>query len=316
MLTILPSNIEIKDRIALFDVDGTLITSKSGACWATSAADVTFIGGPGAVFDTLDWYARRGWLVVLVTNQSMWAKDAGIREKIHYVLDAAEDWNGWRPICLVATGSRTEKVYRKPARGMYDALLTHIGKSHSEITACCVVGDAAGPDDAYPPYRWSASDREFADNIGAEFLRPMDVFGPAGTPNTPSSSRQRELVLLMGNPGSGKSSSARKFANAGYVHVEQDTLKNKAETLRLTRAAIGTASVVVDATHGSAENRQPYIDLARGCGIPLRIVWHMRDGRHFNKLRAKPVPEIAYAIYTKHFVEPCAEKGINVEYVW
>jgi predicted kinase len=121
----------------------------------------------------------------------------------------------------------------------------------------------------------------------------------------------------MGNPGSGKSTTARAFKAAGYTHIEQDTLKNKAETLKCVKAAIGSsdgASIVVDATHGSAENRRPYVELAVKQGIPLRIVWHLRDGRNFNKLRPKPVPDIAYAIYTKHFVAPEGE-GI-VEYVW
>jgi hypothetical protein len=33
-------------------------------------------------------------------------------------------------------------------------------------------------------------------------------------------------------------------------------------------------------------------------------MWHVRDGRPFNALREKPVPEVAYAMYSKHFVDP------------
>jgi hypothetical protein len=61
---------------------------------------------------------------------------------------------------------------------------------------------------------------------------------------------------------------------------------------------------VVDATHGSEANRAPYQELAASLGIPFQIIWHIRDGRSFNALRPEPVPEVAYAVYTKHFVEP------------
>ena len=72
-------------------------------------------------------------------------------------------------------------------------------------------------------------------------------------------------------------------------------------------------SVVVDATHASEENRKPYADLAKEKGIPFRILWHIRDGRPFNKLRETPIKELVYANYTKTFVEP---KGPEVQLVY
>jgi bifunctional polynucleotide phosphatase/kinase len=171
-------------------------------------------------------------------------------------------------------------------------------------------GDAAGPTDPCPAYRWASSDAEFATAIGAQFLRPCDVF--AVEPVPVSASAQQELVLLVGNPGSGKSTTSRSLAGLGYIHIEQDTLKNKAETLKVAKATLATGkSVVVDATHASSENRAPYIQLAKSLNIPYRILWHIRDGRPFNSLREKPVPEIAYAMYSKHFVDPLSISGTD-----
>jgi len=189
---------------------------------------------------------------------------------------------------------KKDKVYRKPGRGLYDLLLKELGPI-KEVRMC---GDAVGPSDPFPPYQWSDVDSGFAKAIGASFGRPSDLFGHS-KPVEPRATQ--ELVLLMGNPGSGKSTTAAALAAKGYVHVEQDLLKTKEASLKAVQAALKTGkSVIVDATHSSETNRQPYQSL----GVPIRILWHIRDGRPFNKERAKPVPPVAYAIYTKYFVEP------------
>ncbi len=194
-------------------------------------------------------------------------------------------------------------VYRKPGRGLYDVLLQRLGVSVADVSDLIMCGDAVGASDPYPPYRWADSDAGFAAAIGARFVRPCDIFPT--TPVLPTA--DQELVLLVGNPGSGKSSAGRALAAAGYAHIEQDTLKNKSETLKVVKAALTAGkSAVADATHGSEDSRAPYINLAKELCIPYRILWFVRDGRPFNALRSKPVPEIAYAVYSKHFVAPSA----------
>jgi len=56
------------NKLYLFDVDGTLIVSKSGRRWASSATDWVFRVSPH-MFQEL---ADDGWTVVLITNQSTW----------------------------------------------------------------------------------------------------------------------------------------------------------------------------------------------------------------------------------------------------
>jgi bifunctional polynucleotide phosphatase/kinase len=242
---------------------------------------------------------RDGWIIALITNQSDWKVSPDPAAKITSILAALQTANGWAPWTLVATATRKEKdtLYRKPGRGLYDLLLKTLNITSGSITVR-MCGDAVGPTDPYPPYRWADSDAAFATAIGATFVRPLDLFSAAVTV-TPSPTQ--ELILLMGNPGSGKSSAARKLAESGYIHIEQDIMKSKAATKAAVCSALKTgSSVVVDATHGSAANREPYTTL----GIPYRILWFIRDGRPFNALREKPVPEVAYAVYSKHFIPP------------
>ncbi len=278
----------VTDRLYLFDVDGTLVTSKSGRLWAQDEKDWIFLG---PIPDTLHRLHKEGWTIALVSNQGTWSSDAA--NKFTSILEALYEANGWTPWCLVAIDKK-DKVYRKPGRGLYDLLLKELGPI-KEVRMC---GDAVGPSDPFPPYQWSDVDSGFAKAIDAPFVRPSDLFGHS-KPVEPRPGQ--ELVLLMGNPGSGKSTTAAALAAKDYVHVEQDLLKTKEASLKAVKAALKTGkSVVMDATHGSETNRQPYQSL----GVPVRILWHIRDGRPFNKGRAKPVPAVAYAIYTKYFVEP------------
>ena len=297
---------QTKTKLFLIDIDGTLVTSTSGRRWASSASDWIFLGPVAAKLEELH---RDGWIVALITNQSDWKVSPDPAAKITSILAALQIINGWAPWTLVATATRKEKdtLYRKPGRGLYDLLLKtlNITTGLTEVRMC---GDAVGPADPYPPYRWSDSDSAFAAAIGATFMRPLDLFS-AVSPVEPAS--KQEVILLMGNPGSGKSSAAKKLAESGYIHIEQDTMKSKAATKAAVCSALKTgSSVVVDATHGSATNREPYTTL----GVPYRILWFIRDGRSFNSLREKPVPEVAYAVYSKHFVPPSPPGAINLMY--
>jgi bifunctional polynucleotide phosphatase/kinase len=307
--------------VALYDLDGTLIVSKSGRRWAEDADD--WVWAHPLVPTCIQARRELGVVVALVSNQSDWTRGPQSRAKIESVLEALDKELGWRPMALVATNpscrkkkdsdSKPADPYRKPARGLYDVLLKHLGASYEDMSTLpafvTMCGDAAGPTDSCLAYRWADSDRVFADNIGAVFERPCDIFSVTTAPAPQPRCQGQELVVLVGNPGSGKTTTARRFVAAGYVHVEQDAVGSKAAALKAVKAALASGkSVVVDATHGSADNRAPYIGLCAG----VRFLWHIRDGRPYNAVREKPVPEIAYAVYSKHFSVP---KGAPVEIV-
>lgn len=298
-------------RLALFDLDGTLITSKSGRRWASDGDDWIFQGPVPAVFQR---YATEGWTVAIITNQSKWNCKGGkdSQTKVSTVLDALFAVNGWAPWCLVATGSTSEALYRKPARGLFNVLVREMGVTRLEEAFYC--GDAAGDDAARPEYRWTASDRDFATATGARFVTPDAIFGLSAA----APAAMQEIAVLVGNMGSGKSTTARALEAAGYVHCEQDKLKTPAAMKRAVRAALAEGkSVVVDATHATAETRSPYLGIGLELKVPVRILWHIRDGRHYNALRYAEgrVPEVAYAMYSKRFMDPRLD-GVPVDMIF
>lgn len=297
-------------RLALFDLDGTLITSKSGRRWASDGDDWVFQGPVPAV---LQRYATEGWTVAIITNQSKWTGAGGkdTQAKVNTVLDALFAANAWAPWCLVATGAPSESVYRKPARGLFDVLMSNLGVARAADVFYC--GDAAGADGERLEYRWADSDRMFAFEIGARFLTPNTVFGLS--PAFPAAAQ--EITILVGNMGSGKSTTARTLAAAGYVHCEQDKLKTPAAMKRAVRAALTEGkSVVVDATHATAETRAPYLGIGLELKVPVRILWHIRDGRPYNEVRTDGhVPAVAFAMYSKRFEDPRLD-GVSVETIF
>ncbi len=302
-------------RIFLLDVDGTLIVSKSGRKWADTPTDWMW-AHPN--FPQFLAEKSKDAVVALVTNQSMWTHEGSqAPAKIASILAALEAANGWRPACLVATATTKQKdtLYRKPGRGLYDVLLKEMGWEE-DVGIAEMCGDAVGAEDPNPAYRWADSDSKFAQAIGATFVRACDLPLPTIPPPTPTPLCEvKELVICVGNPGSGKSTTACQFAAAGYTHVEQDVTKTAAATMKAVKGAIATQSVVVDATHSSVKNRAPYIVLAKERGYRVRILWHVKDGRPWNAQRPKPVPEIAYAVYSKYFEEPTEAEGL-VEIVY
>lgn len=80
-----------------------------------------------------------------------------------------------------------------------------------------------------------------------------------------------ELVLLIGLPGSGKSSFVQQRYAATHVHVSKDLMKSARDKNERQRRMIGQAlahgrSAVVDNTNLSRADRAPLLQLARDHG--------------------------------------------------
>lgn len=97
-----------------------------------------------------------------------------------------------------------------------------------------------------------------------------------------------EMLLIRGLPGSGKTTLAKQYAGAGYVHCEADQYFERSGSYQfdgsklraahddcLRRAIAGLSdgrSVVVANTFTRRWEMEPYLRAARRRGVPVRII--------------------------------------------
>ena len=283
----IPKNLD-KDlkSIWMFDVDNTILTSEKGLI--ISDQNFVLLGNVIETFHRL----KHDNIVALVSNQCRWNS----AYKKFYILQCMFNF-------VIQIVAKTDK-HRKPLPNLYNLILEHVKINPSEIH---YTGDAIGPNDPYPPYQWGSTDLNFAKSINAIFHRPIEIFPHI----IPDINDKQELIIMVGNPGSGKTTLAIKFAdNADYVIINQDILKTFAKVIREAKIAWSQKkSVIIDATNPSIERRTKLIKEIAESKNSVRIFWCIRNGRPFNKLRSKVVPEIAYIKYSYLFQKPTNEEA-------
>ena len=295
-------NDESIQAISGFDLDSTLITSKSARKYILDEYD--WIWTFDSVPETLLEIQNKGYTLCIFTNQAKYSNK--VLARIESVRSTLESMGIY--ICIFI--STKDDQYRKPNSGMINLLLALLeipDEDKSDILKKShYVGDAVGSDSEWPPYRWSSVDSELAENCGfGQFFTPREFF-----PNQPEPEHKHniEMIITVGVQGSGKTTFTTKFAtqHPEYISLSQDTFGSK---IALKKAIIKNLndgkSVIVDRTNPKILDRQEFIELAKEHGInKVRLWWFSQNGMAFNKLRDKPVPEIAYKIYSKNFEDP------------
>ncbi|KAG9471148.1 hypothetical protein GDO78_015681, partial [Eleutherodactylus coqui] len=168
--------VQSSSKIAGFDIDGTIITTKSGKVFPTGPDDWRILYPE--IPKKLKALCADGYKVVFITNQMGISRGKLRPEVFKAKVEAVLDQLGIPVQIFVATGMG---MYRKPVTGMWDYLCE---KANDGIKVkkedCLYVGDAAGRPANWAPDRkkkdFSCSDRLFALNIGINFYTPEEFF--------------------------------------------------------------------------------------------------------------------------------------------
>jgi bifunctional polynucleotide phosphatase/kinase len=302
---------------ALFDLDGTLVTSASGRLFAPRWDDCLVHPEATSAIRKLQ---GEGYSCAIVTNQS------SVRADTSEKMQSAADHFGIPVFAAMGRGCPE----RKPSTVLWAEYTKHVGADGSPPASLIYCGDAAGAQHStgFPPYEWSDSDYQFSVNIGAEFRLPHELMP---TPPIVVDPATAQVVILVGMPGVGKTKFAKHFvesarsmapapgfpiqASRQWVAIEKDSFRTKPRAHdALHKALAAGTSAVFDATHPSRKSRTEVINIARAHGATPRIIWLPRGGRQANSRREKPVPVVAYSMYTKHYEDPRGD-GLAVDIV-
>ncbi|XP_042342152.1 bifunctional polynucleotide phosphatase/kinase [Plectropomus leopardus] len=334
------------DKIAGFDIDGCIITTKSGKVFPTAPDDWKILYPE--IQPKLASLLKKGYKVVFFTNQMGIAKGKlrpeVFKSKVEDILATLK-----LPVqVFVATGPG---LYRKPVVGMWNYLSEKANDGVTiDKTQTFYVGDAAGRPENWAPGRkkkdFSCSDRLFALNIGLQFHTPEEFFlgwksAPYSLPNfdprkidstaklydPPSASltsSKTEVIVAVGFPASGKSTFFHSHViPKGYVYVNRDTLGSWQNCVSACERALKEGrSVAVDNTNPDPESRKRYVDVAKAAGVPSRCFLFsasLEQAKHNNRFREMApsdrkhakVNDMVFHSYKKHFVAPALSEGFS-----
>ncbi|KJH51849.1 DNA 3'-phosphatase [Dictyocaulus viviparus] len=333
-----------RSKVAAFDMDGTLITTKSGKVFPVDNSDWRLTYNQVAP-RLQELYDKENFMIVIFTNQKgiqMGRVDKlGFKRKMEMVIAKL----GVPAQAFVAI---TDGNFRKPCIGMWKELEKANGEIIIDLSKSIYIGDAAGrhKTKTRPKKDHSCADRFFAANVGVTFQTPEEFFlrrmtpEPWGPPlfdpsgyivakksllepeDAPLPSATTEMIVIVGFPGSGKSTFARKLEkDYGYMVVNRDTLGSWQKCLEHAKVHLRSGkSVIVDNTNPNKETRNRYTALAREMNIPCRCfeltcgIHHASHNVKFRQLTQKVPNEVSTMILRMHaskYEKPEISEGFN-----
>lgn len=299
---------------AVFDLDYTLIKTKSGRKFPKDGDDWVYLYD-----NTRDMLLEMNaaYNIILFTNQK------GIRkaDKRTEFMKKLDQIIGDLGIRLHIYISIQDGYYRKPFTGLWELFVNN--KPVLDKTFYC--GDAAGRKEDF-----AATDLMFAHNIGIPFYLPEQVFLKqdisvyplwwpdyltkyiGSPPKIKPPGGEKNMILMCGYPGSGKSSFAKQF---GYLIASNDDSGTASKCKKLVTTTLKSGkNIVVDNTHSTVKSRKEYYDLGKKYDYQVSIVYvdnHIQFCYYMNQLRCQLskgseelVPKIAYYTMRKRFVVP------------
>ncbi|XP_047123558.1 bifunctional polynucleotide phosphatase/kinase [Hydra vulgaris] len=331
-------------KIASFDLDDALITTKSRKKFPISESDWKFLSSK--VVAKLKSLYNEGYKLVIFTNQAgiekKKLKPQVIQTKIMDIIDEL----GIPMQVFISTG---ENIYRKPYINAWNfCVLQCNGTSVANLSESFYVGDAAGRPKDWAVGRkkdFSCSDRKFAKNIGIQFYTPEEFFDGAvpylefdwGSIDPVKAlsdysehsfenicSNDVEMIIFVGSPAAGKSFFAKNYLEPKlYVIVNRDSLKTIEKCISLAEKSLkNKKSVVIDNTNPSKEARKVFIDLAKKYNVSVRCFnfqTPLELAHHLNRFRQivsggtiRRVPDVGFNTFKSKFQPPSKEEGFEI----
>lgn len=321
-------NSKLNTLVAGFDMDNTIIKTKSGKCFPIDKNDWTWLYDivPNILKDISKTHT-----VIIFTNQNGLAKGKTKLEDLKFKFNSIQKSLNINMIFVVAD---QEDIFRKPCIGMWEYILEKgLGK---DLSKSFYVGDAAGrlKDEKYKK-DFSDSDRKFALNIGIKFYTPEVFFlhnkdesqerkfklsgyqlnykiGVKNPKLKLDNFKGKTMILITGYPGSGKSHLAKKLKKKyNYKLLSKDIFGSKFKK-ELNKEINNNQNIIIEGLLYSDDKRKEYLDLANKNNYKKILInmktdidtsYHLNIYRHLKK-ESNKVSRIVYNVYNKNYQTP------------
>lgn len=311
--------IDYKKSIFGFDLDSTLIKFNL----KTDEFELQYPN----IIDKLKELSKI-YNLVIITNQNH-NKYELFEKKIKELLKLFEKNN----IYISVYVSTKKDFYRKPNTN----IVSIIEKDYNnKIKYYC--GDACGRKKDF-----SDTDLKFSLNLNIPIFTPEYIFCKDKTSriniddiiypklniqkyNFDYNPQHKDMIIMVGYPGSGKSTIAKLVQEKGllnniyYEIINRDTLKTIQKCINDTITSIkSNYSIIIDNTNPSKTDRKKFIDLGNKYNYNIVIIemnTTKEESIHNNYYRAYKynkiiIPTIAYNIYKSKYQKPSLDEKIN-----
>jgi bifunctional polynucleotide phosphatase/kinase len=282
-----------RSKLAIFDFDHTIVKPKDGRTFPKDADDWIYVRE--SVPQIMKKYAKDYQIVIQTDQSQIW--------KIDMIRNVVADLS-IEPVTAII-GFKI----KKPETALFESVFPTFNKEKSFY-----VGDAAGRQGD-----WSDKDLIFSQLLGVKFKSPEEVFPlpEIQIPQKVVAKNTKEVVIMVGYPGSGKSTIAKSLA--GYHVVNGDVHKTVKAMISDAEKHVGQSSIVFDSTAGTKAKRAEYVKFAQNHALPVRTIWvktSIDESMERNKQRAlkgeTKIPVIAFYMYRKNFEEPDESEGFSL----
>jgi len=316
------------DKIGMFDLDNTLITTKNGKKFPVDENDwkLKFSNVKKKILELVD----QNYCIIILSNQAGIASGKQTVDKWSKKLNqiVTELNIDIRVFCATENNK-----YKKPSPAYFHDFIPHDVVLNLDFKKSFFCGDAAGRKGDF-----SDTDYKFALNCMLNFKTPEHFFKgekiQLGFPPHPKLNisnnmeiiknfvpKDKEIIIMVGFPASGKSTLSYNLKTKyKYNIVNQDTLKSFKKCMSVAKSLIDQQkSIIIDATNPSKEVRKKWIDLSHQNNYSVRICnmstseqlsMHNNVYRSF-KTNKKMVPTIAYRFFKSNFEQPNISEGVD-----